>query len=557
MMKANFNIKHLLLLLVAFTFSCETTELDILDNPNFLQPDEFSADLLLNQIQIDTAVFFEQVTEEGQEVTRIIHGFGPDYFSGYGPGQLNNAYTTLYARMLPDINTLLGTTEEEGLTVHSGMAQVLQAYALMTMVDYLGDIPLSETGLGLELDNPNLDPDEQVYAEVANLLRSAINNLSTETPIVPNTDLYYPMPSGAPNVSSWITLANTLLLKLNLQTRLVNPDAASNINEILGNGVILSSDLDFQFQYGTNDLNPDNRHPIFSRNYDAGVTDYQSNHFMNLLVNGFDNEDPRTRFYFYRQSAESGDDTTQNCINQVPPPQYDTDDAFCVVFSDNTGEGAWWGREHFDAQGIPPDDGLRTNWGLYPVGGLFDDDTFEVTNSRDQGAQGAGISPILLSSFVNFMLAESALTLNTNGNAEDFLEQGMRQSITKVINFANIVADPQFLPQEIGGDLDIIEPYIEEVLENYEDATSDAERLEIVIEQYYIALYGNGVEAYNTYRRTGFPSDLQPALNPSPGVFVRSFLFPQTAVDTNSNINQKPDQTVPVFWDTNPEGFVD
>lgn len=547
MMKTNFNIKYILLILVAFTFSCETTELDILDNPNFLQPDQFSADLLLNQIQIDAAVFFEQVTEEGQEVTRIIHGFGPDYFSGYGPGQLNAPYTTFYARMIPDINTLLGTTEAEGLTVHSGMAQVLQAYVLMTMVDYLGDVPFSEIGLGLELDNPSVDPDEQVYEEVENLLRAAIVNLSTETPIVPATDLYYPMANGEPTVSSWITLANTLLLKLNLQTRLVNADAASNINSIISDGVILSSDLDFQFQYGTNDLNPDNRHPIFARNYDAGVTDYQSNHFMNLLVNGFDNEDPRTRFYFYRQSDVAGDDTTQNCVNQVPPPQYSEDDAFCVIFSDNTGEGAWWGRDHFDAQGIPPDDGLRSNWGLYPVGGLFDDSTFVVTNSRDQGAQGAGISPIMLSSFVNFMLAESALTLNTNGDPRQFLLDGMTQSITKVINFANAV-DTNTV---------IVQPYIDEILQNYDNATSDSERLEIVIEQYYIALYGNGVEAYNTYRRTGFPADLQPALSPSPGVFVRSFLFPNTAVDTNSNINQKPDQTVPVFWDTNPEGFVD
>lgn len=546
-MKTNFNIKYLLLILVGFTFSCETTELDILDNPNFLQPDQFSADLLLNSIQLDTAIFFEQITEEGQEVTRIIHGFGPDYFSGYGPGQLNDAYTSFYARMIPDINTLLGTTIEEGLTVHSGIAQVLEAYVLMTLVDYLGDVPFSEIGLGLELDNPSLDPDEEVYQEVENLLRAAIVNLSTETPIVPATDLYYPLANGSPNVGSWITLANTLLLKLNLQTRLVNPNAAANINEILAAGVILTPELDFQFQYGVNDLNPDNRHPIFSRNYDAGVTDYQSNHFMNLLVNGFNNEDPRTRFYFYRQSDVSGDDTTQNCINQVPPPQYAQDDAFCVVFSNNTGEGAWWGREHFNAEGIPPDDGLRSNWGLYPVGGLFDDGSFVVTNSRDQGAQGAGISPILLSSFVNFMLAESALTLTTNGDPRQFLEDGMRQSITKVINFANVN----------GADVVPVEPYINEILQNYDNATSDAERLEIVIEQYYIALYGNGVEAYNTYRRTGFPSDLQPALNPSPGVFVRSFLFPNTAVDANSNINQKPDQTVPVFWDTNPEGFVD
>ena len=560
MMKTKNNIKYLVLLLVGITFSCETTELDLLDNPNFLQPDQFSADLLLNQIQLDAALFFEQVTDEGQEVTRMIHGFGPDYFSGYGPGRLNAPYTTLYASIIPDTNTLLSETEAQGLTVHSGIARILQAYTLMTMVDYLGDIPLSETGLGLEIDNPQVDPDEEVYNQIEELLNDAIVNLSTESPLVPANDLYYPMSAAnpTPNVENWITFARTLLLKMNLQTRLVNPNAASNINNLVNAGVITSSDQDFQLQYGTSDLNPDNRHPQFSANYDAGVTDYQSNHYMNVLVNGFNVEDPRTRFYFYRQSDVSGDDTTQSCINQLAPPQFSEDDAFCVVFSDTTGEGAWWGREHFDAGNIPPDDGLRTNWGLYPVGGLFDDDSFTITNSRDQGAQGAGISPIMLSSFVNFMLAESALTINTNGDARDFLEQGMRQSINKVINFAPLSGvSLDILPVEIGGNLDTIEPYIAEVLAAYDAAGSDSERLEIVIQQYFIALYGNGVEAYNTYRRTGFPSNLQPALSANPGVFVRSFLFPATAVNTNSNINQKPDQTVPVFWDTNPEGFVD
>lgn len=556
-MKTNRNIKYLLVLLVGFAFSCETLELDILDNPNALQPDQFSADLLLNNIQLSTAGFFEQVTEEGMELTRILHGFGPDYFSGYGPGQLSAPYSTLYAQIIPDVNTLLSVTDTEGLTVHSGMARILQAYVLMTMVDYVGDIPLSETGLGLALDNPRLDTAEEVYAMVELMLNEAISNLQTDTPIVPQTDLYYPMANGSPTIASWITLANTLLLKLNLQTRLVNPNAAGNITALVNTGVITTSDLDFEFRYGTNDLNPDNRHPIFSRNYDAGVIDYQSNHFMNELVNGFNNRDPRTRFYFYRQSDVSGDDTTQNCVNQLPPPQYSPDDAFCVIFDQNTGEGAWWGREHLNAEGIPPDDGVRTNWGLYPIGGLFDDDTFTVTNNRSQGAQGAGISPIMLSSYVNFMLAESALTLGTAGNPRDFLEVGMRQSITKVINFAPLSVDVNLLPIEIGGTLNIIEPYILEVLEAYDAATSDNDRLEIVIRQYFIALYGNGVEAYNTYRRTGLPSNLQPALSPSPGVFVRSFLFPQNGVINNSNIDQKPDQTVPVFWDTNPEGFVD
>ncbi|MEM7380649.1 MAG: SusD/RagB family nutrient-binding outer membrane lipoprotein, partial [Bacteroidota bacterium] len=90
------------------------------------------------------------------------------------------------------------------------------------------------------------------------------------------------------------------------------------------------------------------------------------------------------------------------------------------------------------------------------------------------------------------------------------------------------------------------------------DAGSDTDKLRVIVEQYMIALWGNGIEAYNTYRRTGQPDNLTPAFFLSdPGTFIRSHWYPQVASDNNTNITQKPGPVVPVFWDTNPEGFVD
>jgi len=519
-------------------FSCETLEFEELrDNPNALQVDQFSVDLLLNNAQIGLATFFEGVTEEGMELTRILHGFGPDYFSGYGPGQLNGPYSTAYATIIPDIQLLLTQSEAEGLTVHTGMAQVIQAYVLMTLVDLLGDIPFEEATQGIVIDNPNLSLGEDVYAAVEMMLNDAIINLNTEAPLLPTVDLFFPLneDDGTIDVASWTRVANTLLLKLNLQTRLVNPNAASNINGLINDGLISDSTQDFQF------------------NYDNGVTDYQSNSFMNELVNGKSVRDPRTRYYFYRQNDAIGDDTQLPCLNQARPQQFPADAAFCIVFADDNGDGAWWGRDHLNPDAIPPDNALRTNWGLYPIGGRFDDESFEINTTRDEGALGAGISPIMLSSYVNFMLAESALVLGTQGGSPDFfLEQGIRQSIGKVANFR-----PEQVPEGLEITAAETDAYVAEVLAEYSAAISDTDRLRIIMQEYFIALYGNGIEAYNSYRRTGQPSDLQPALAPDPGIYLRSFFYPTTSVNNNSNINQKPDQTVPVFWDTNPDGFVD
>jgi hypothetical protein len=58
--------------------------------------------------------------------------------------------------------------------------------------------------------------------------------------------------------------------------------------------------------------------------------------------------------------------------------------------------------------------------------------------------------------------------------------------------------------------------------------------------------------AYNFYRRTGYPSTLQPSLEPNPGNFVRSFLYPANEANLNINVPQKPNVDQQVFWDNNP-----
>jgi hypothetical protein len=78
-----------------------------------------------------------------------------------------------------------------------------------------------------------------------------------------------------------------------------------------------------------------------------------------------------------------------------------------------------------------------------------------------------------------------------------------------------------------------------------------ADKLDIAINEYYLALFGNGMEAYNNYRRTSFPSDLQPTILANPGPFMRTFLYPSVLVNLNINVAQKTDLTVRTFWDTN------
>jgi hypothetical protein len=157
----------------------------------------------------------------------------------------------------------------------------------------------------------------------------------------------------------------------------------------------------------------------------------------------------------------------------------------------------------------------------------------------------------MLSSYVDFMLAESALTLGTSGNARTYLESGIRKSIDKVMNFSPENVDSDFVPSSAA-----IDNYVATVLSMYDGASSDDERLDVIVKEYFLALFGNGIEAYNTYRRTGKPGNLQSTKISAPGDFIRSFFYPQTFVSQNSKVNQKVDQSTQVFWDNNPAGFI-
>ena len=63
--------------------------------------------------------------------------------------------------------------------------------------------------------------------------------------------------------------------------------------------------------------------------------------------------------------------------------------------------------------------------------------------------------------------------------------------------------------------------------------------------------FGGATEAYNYYRKTGFPTTVLPN-QIDPGAFPRSFLYPQNEVITNS-VARKTTLTQKVFWDTNAD----
>ena len=187
---------------------------------------------------------------------------------------------------------------------------------------------------------------------------------------------------------------------------------------------------------------------------------------------------------------------------------------------------------------------------MYPAGGRFDDSSFRAINGISFGAKGQGITPIILASTVDFWRAEAALSPGGTGDAKALMTAGITKSLAKVRGFISLdkTADVTRVPAA-----SVDTSYLTAVGLNYDNATN---KLDVVMTEFFITLYGNGIDAYNAYRRTGFPSRIQPNIEATPGKFIRSFLYPASETGTNPNVKQKASVGQRVFWDNNPEtGF--
>ncbi len=540
----------------ALFHSCETTELEILNDPDQLSEDQADPDLLLNAIQRAYVANMVTMNDQSSDLTRIDYFFGRTYRENLQSNIFNASWSRFYSSQIlggiargisPNVNILEGLNEDPDtdLSFHLGVAKALQAHQLMLLVDFIGDIPFSEALNPLEFPSPNVDDDAMVYSTALAMLDESLGFFQASDGAGSALDFFY-----GGDVNNWIALVNTLKMRHALTTG----DTATFNAIVSGGSFISDSSQDFQFDYGVQELNPDTRHQDYATDYTtSGANLYQSNWLMETMqgddVMDPSDDDPRIRYYFYRQTDctpgascnPDGNGERLSCSLETPPAHYTAQGvSFCWL------ENGYWGRDHGDDDGTPPDNFFRTAVGVYPAGGLFDDDAFnELTLGA--GGGGAGIEPIILASYVDFWRAEVALAAGQTGPAAAFVTAGLEKSIAKVQGFIALdgQADPSFEPTPAE-----VTAYIAAQAAKINDTSDDS--WNALAEQYFITMYGGGSDAYNFYRRTGYPTTVKPNLNPNPGPFPRTYFYPNVEVVANPNIQQRADLTTQVFWDTNP-----
>lgn len=546
--------KYLLMVFVGSIFlnSCETTNLDLLVSPNDLAADQADPNLLLNSVQLAYASSIQTFNNRGAELTRISNMSGKNYFNRYPGNTFDGVWERLYSSgtnligdtdvkvgIFTNVSTLVAIDEQSDTdySFHIAVGKTLQAHMLLLTVDYIGGAVYTEANNPAEFPAPNLDEGSAVYASAIALLNEA-KALMTEEPSAQGAeDFFY-----GGSTSKWLRLINSIKLKAAITT-----GDASTFNAIIAeDNYISETKYDFQWQFGTRDNAPDNRHPDYADDYASDGADiYQSNWLMGKMLR---EGDPRRLYYFHRQSAstpgaedsDGPNEETLVCSLVDPPVHYDGYD-YCFL------EEGYWGRSHGNNEGTPPDNFTRTAVGVYPSAGLFDDSSFSNVG-LGKGGQGAGVEPIILASYIEFWKGQNAIDAGADATA--FLQAGMEISIAKAQSFASKDGESDLSGEPGEAQVTI---FVDNTIADYTVATGD-DKMNIFAEQYWVAMYGGASEAYNFYRKTGFPTSLTPNWEENPGTFPRTFLYPQSEVITNSNISQRTDNSTQVFWDTNPAG---
>ena len=573
-MKNKFFIKLFYIIFFILISSCETVDLNQTENPSTSNRSAIDPVYAFNYVQLLLPEFVDSANNFTQRVTRQMAMTGGDtYDNAFQPVNFNNNWSIAYD-LLNTVKVMEPKAIQNKEFYALGASKVIRVYVFMTLVDLYGDVPFTKALLGNDDLTPKYDSGASIYKQLFLDLEDAkkyLDNISNNGQYQdkPNSfvkDLYYG------DRKKWITLSNTLKLKMLNNVRLASSDIgvssiSTEINTILTeNNIIDTENEDFSFKYSSSRDVPNSRHPLYNDQYELGGGAYIGNYFLWCMTveKGF--LDVRAPFYFYKQSGAIAGLDKFTLPGLFRPAHYDdpkynsffvpaTKACYSVsnwLGGNNPTEG-FLGRDHGNNSGIPPDSDKRTVAGVYPIGGKYSTFSFSsssVQRSGIDGALGAGIMPIVMSSFVKFIKAEAMLTVpGVSGNPLSELVSAINLSIDRVITPINLGG--KNYPVISASDLNQIVKnrviYINKITNLFNTSTTN-KKLELIIKEFYLASWGNGIEPYNNYRRTGYPSNMQPTLEINSGNFYYTALYPSNETSNNPNV-PKTDRTRRVFWD--------
>ncbi len=449
-------------------------------------------------------------------------------------GWVNYAYSTFYTNIVNPWLQIKAQTHKknvEGNTVTYtkksladqaifSVAQIIKVMGLHRATDAFGPIPYFGIGKG-DLKVP-YDSQETVYKSFFEELQTAIETLNeyntkggSEISSLQDFDAIY---KG--NVTQWMKLGNSLMLRLAVRIRYVDEALSKEwaTKAVTNPGGLIENVADIA------QLKSDGKHTFINsleliwKNYDdcrMGATIYS-------YLKGYD--DPRKGVYFAKYEKD-------------PEP-------FALK-------------------------AVRTGIPQAPSADYYKN--FSIPNVYNA-------TPVywFKASEVYFLKAEAALFNMIPGSAQDFYYSGILKSFEEngvtAGNYLESSASPDAYEDKKNAEFNALAP--SKVSVSWDNAFSNEERLEKIITQKYLAIYPDGQEAWTEWRRTGYPKQITAFTNRTDGTHgnvidsdgykygVRRMPFPRSEYNgiNKENIQKavgllksgKDDSNARLWWDANP-----
>jgi len=384
------------------------------------------------------------------------------------------------------------------------MTRLVQATAFMILTDEYGDIPYFEAGKGIteQIVLPKYDAQEVIYTDLFKEVKEATAAFSESAAAEPGEVMY----SG--DLDKWRRYGNSLLLRLAM--RLTEVDLAlaeQTVAEAFAGGLMESNDDNFVVRHDNNFVNSAGS----TLNGSEANNFYLVDSFVNYLK---DTNDPRLGALAIRYvGAGSGPDQTQEAGVKDPAVQM----------------GMPMGFDNGSIVAQASADGLASFYDYTQI------DRFLV-------AKQAAPMFILTHAQTQLLLAEAAERGWVSGDAAEYYEAGIRAHMQLMAQYDPLITIPE-------ADIDAY------LATNPYDA---ANALEQINNQYWVASFLNGPEAFANFRRSGFPVLTK---NPYPaqditGDFINRLVYPTDELATNSeNLSEATFRMGPdnldtkVWWD--------
>jgi len=442
----------------------------------------------------------------------------------------NSSNTGLFTAPYSDMRSLqyiiTSTKDVKASVLFNAVARIMKSYYFQLLVDEYGNVPYSEALLGADNVTPKYQDGQSIYQasvkeiDEAIALLKANGSLSSVTPLG-TSDIIF-----GGNTTKWIQFANNIKLRMltRIQKGPLAAFAASAFTTFSSEGFLLE---DVLIQPGYNSTSA-RQNPVWNSWHSSFTGTVAGSSYI-----------PTTWMYTFYDGTKITDPTRGALMYRT--------------FTAATKVRGQLGQDNNPAWGGAP------NWYVGTGAGVAATEAKGILKSRVMGLL------FFSAAETHFLLAEAALNGYTiGGSAVTSFENGIKASYNYLNKFGALTASST--AAELNTYLATYKAAnATNYLVNYDLGASNDQKLEAIITQKYIALnFVNGFEAWQEYKRTGFPrisgtaatttfaSSASVATTPD-RLPVRS-LYPTTEYNLNPNVPPAASInpfTSKIFWDIN------